>query len=157
MRVHGTGDCYLCEQSQNGSSGDKSNFARYHFWVPRESVAFEMEITKILLCTRQSPLTLNCSVALTDCLNVATPPARLSRMACIAALQNENASNVSRRVTITIAKGHSCPSTSAPHAVPNIRTVRRRPANVPFARRSANTCRHADKPGPRLRPCRKTT
>ena len=92
-----------------------------------ESVAFRPEITKILLCTRQSVLTLNCSAALTGCWNIATPPTCIDSTACIAALQNENASSAGRYVTLTIAKGHSCPSTSAPRAARNIRRPRRRP------------------------------
>src|SRR5262245_63541052 len=52
-------------------------------------------------------------------------------------------------------KGTSCHSTFAPLAARNIRTARGRARNAGSVKRSGNTCRRTDRPGPRLLSCRK--
>ena len=73
MRVHRAGNCYRGEQCNHCGRRDEFDIARYHLVYLANPSRSEKEITKILLCTRQRFLTLNCSAVLTGCWNIASP------------------------------------------------------------------------------------
>lgn len=73
MRVHRAGNCYRGEQCNHCGRRDEFDIARYHLVYLANPSRSEREITKILLCTRQRFLTLNCSAVLTGCWNIASP------------------------------------------------------------------------------------